>query len=425
MTIFLGDWFHSRTTGKLSELATIQNLYIASRKNEYIGKSWSIDRRNPKNAWLYNFSAEGITGSKSIQPSTMQTKIRNFIRLGFLEDSTLLPLKWTSLGLLWSNSVKNGEGEDSNLLYKMIIANSIATRSFTHTNRDYDEYPNEDTLVVKKLIKYLRKNTVISYAKLSDLIDGDTSRVGKNTSNWINDLIQSGLFIEKIMENERVYSLNAEYEPMIQAIEDYVPMNRIRAKEIIAYPLAIGAPFREGLITIFKQYASDNLLEAINTLKNINISDKLIDERILDRTIAIQRGRNSGWANDIKSLYDYKCAIPGCDAEGSIFIEAAHIMPHRVNDILRPNSKEDLNNGVALCMSCHKMYDAGLFTFDLTGKIIISNFIYSYEAVQNVEQENVQRILISSNKKLNMGHGRNQFDGHYTNYHKEHIFLGE
>lgn len=177
MPKFEGDWFHSRTGSQLSELAAIQLLVASSMKTEFIGKIWGADRRNPKNAWIYDFSATAKLGNESIQPSTMQTKIRNWIRLGFIRDSNQLPLQWTTMGLLWSDAVDDGRGGDANLLYRLTIANALATVSFSPDSKRFDSIPVESGLLIKRLIEELNSNNgALDRNRLEYLIDGDTTR---------------------------------------------------------------------------------------------------------------------------------------------------------------------------------------------------------------------------------------------------------
>lgn len=423
MPKFDGDWFHSRTGSQLSELAAIQLLVKSSNQTRFIGKHWGADRRKKENSWIYEFSATAKLGNESIQPSTMQTKIRNWIRLGFLKDKKVLPLEWSVLGLIWSDSVENGQGGDANLLYRLTIANALATVSFSNRSTRFDDILSENGLLLKKLINKMdHNNGYISKSSLMNLIDGDTDRKkSKNYSYWITDLLQSGLFVG---DSTCGLILGMQFKNLLDNIRNYSPKGNISAQSIKDNPLALGTPFRDSLREEFQKYGSKKLIEAVNSISNLKIqitSNQTMPELHTTK----QAERSMKWSKIVKTGYRYHCAVPGCDAEGTIFIQAAHIMPFSAEDPEMNNyHRNDPNNGIALCLTCHKMFDAGLFTFDEEGYIVPSKFIYSSELIQNDNQVNVQRILHNKSKPISLPSGVS-FNVKYALYHRENIFLGE
>ena len=423
MPNFYGDWFHSRTGSQLSELAAIKKLVEASNKFKFIGKNWGADRRNPKNKWIYDFSAQAKVGDESIQPSTMQTKIRNWIRLGFIKDGSQLPLKWTQLGLLWFNSINQGNGMDTNIIYRLIIANALSTFSFTPGKKGFDDIPNEDGLIIKNLIKIIKSHDgYISEENLKYLIDGDTERkTSKNYTYWKTDLINSGLF----KEDSSNLVINNYFNDMIISVENYIPSDSLTTESIKNNPLSNGAPFRNALIQEFKKYGSPELIDAVLTISHSKSSnnDKSIGNNVISRK---QIKRSPKWSKSVKDNYSYKCAIPGCDSEGKLFIQAAHIMPFSIDKHDSINyHRNDVNNGIALCLSCHKLFDAGLFTFDKNGVVIPSKFIYSNDDVTGTfNQVNIMRVLNSRNKSVKIPENMD-LNEEYIYYHEENIFLGE
>lgn len=423
MPKFEGDWFHSRTGSQLSELAAIQLLVTYSQKTKFIGKNWGADRNNPNNAWIYDFSATAKLGDSFIKPSTMQTKIRNWIRLGFLRDKRTLPLQWTTLGLLWDDAINDGRGEDANLLYRLIIANSLATVSFSEDSKKFDSIPNEKGLVVRRLIEEINFNHEnVDKKRLEFLIDGDTNREkGKNYSYWVTDLVQSSLFIK---EDDGGLSIGNQFPYMITDIANYVPDPNLTTQEIKNNPLALGAPFRKALLCEFADHGSPQLVSAVEDLSKatVTLSQGNLN-KLLGRSKQLER--TSLWSKSVKDNYQYHCAIPGCDSEGTLFIEAAHIMPFSAENIKNGNHhRNDVENGMALCLSCHKMFDAGLFTFDENGNVITSKFIYSSKLINTDSQTNVVRILDSEAKSIVLPDSVN-FNADYALYHKENVFLGE
>lgn len=439
MANVIGDWFHSRTGSQLSELAAIQLLVESSNRLEYFGKNWGADRNNPENTWLYDFSATAkLQPNESIQPSTMQTKIRQWIRLGFIEDDNTLPLRWTQLGKLWADSVNEGRGSDANLLYNLIIANSIGIISFSEDQKRPLPIPKNDGLAIKTLINdYTDENGFVSDETLSFLVDGNTERVvSKNFSYWKTDIINSSLFIKhnKVDDEGNIESglkINNQRRDLVKAISEYEPASESTMQSIRNNPLAQGAPFREGLIEEFKKDGSEELLEAINSLSRAPLIryHRGTGTRLSYSTQPTQSNRSQRWSNDIKRSYHYQCAVPGCDAEGKLFIQAAHIKPFSAKEediplAERENHQNDLHNGMALCLSCHKLFDAGLFTINHDNTIKLSNFIYSSNLISTTDQTNINRLLLSDKEELEMP-SEVEISPTYTLYHREHIYLGE
>lgn len=88
-----GNWFHSRSSSSRGERDTIIKLVQASKKSCYSSLRWSGDRTNPL--------AIQFANEISVEASTTQTKIRAFIRFGFIKDGHSCPLELTSLGKIW------------------------------------------------------------------------------------------------------------------------------------------------------------------------------------------------------------------------------------------------------------------------------------------------------------------------------------
>ncbi|MDB6242121.1 HNH endonuclease signature motif containing protein [Lactobacillus amylovorus] len=418
MSKLCGDWYHSRTGSQLSELAAIQLLVANS--NRWAGKLWGADRHNPKNKWIYAFSNTAKIGNKGIEPSTMQTKIRNWIRLGFLKDNTLLPLRWTVLGKLWNEAVNEGNSQDAHLLYNLIIANAISLISFSPDSVKYDNIPHKDYLAVRFLITVALQQKELSKDFLEYIIDGNTKRKkALNYSYWMSDLVNSGLFIR---DDKGGLLLNdKKFQEFITAIYKFNLKKDYAIQEIKDNPLAHGAPFADAIRVEVKLYGSKTLIEKISILSELDLVPAVNNPQIIKENK--QADRSATWSKEIKEDFNYKCAIPECDAEGSLFVEAAHIMPFSVEKE-KNNHRTDLQNGVSLCYTCHKMFDAGLFTFDNKGDIKISNFIYSSKVIGNCKQTNVQKI-IKSNKELLINPNDISFKKEYTDYHTTKIFLGE
>jgi len=124
---------------------------------------------------------------------------------------------------------------------------------------------------------------------------------------------------------------------------------------------------------------SENDKNAISFFKKVNIID---DTFIFDEVNEIPDDndniRSARFTYNLLSKYGKKkCAM--CDCEIENLISGAHIWP--VADIKKEHISleekkkyaTDENNGIWLCENHHKLFDSGLITIDLDGKIVLSN----------------------------------------------------
>ena len=75
--------------------------------------------------------------------------------------------------------------------------------------------------------------------------------------------------------------------------------------------------------------------------------------------------RHAGFRSAVLSRDDSRCAITEEDTPQAL--EAAHLIPAR-------NGENDIpTNGIALRADLHRLFDAGLFTFDLDGSVLLAD----------------------------------------------------
>ena len=124
---------------------------------------------------------------------------------------------------------------------------------------------------------------------------------------------------------------------------------------------------------------SENDKNAILSFGKINIiNDTFIFDETNDITEDNNNIRSARFIYNLLSKYGEKhCAL--CDCEIDNLIQAAHIWP--VADIKKEHISleekkkyaTDENNGIWLCENHHKLFDSGLITISLDGKILLSN----------------------------------------------------
>jgi hypothetical protein len=128
-----GDWFHSRVSSKWNELLAVRQLVYESQKLEFIGLNCTAGREG-------NHQMERFALTINVRPSTMQTKIRNFVRLGFLKDNMICPLQWTRLGKLWNDLYSLGNFDASQKVYRLTITIALSIYAFNESSEQYTLY---------------------------------------------------------------------------------------------------------------------------------------------------------------------------------------------------------------------------------------------------------------------------------------------
>jgi putative restriction endonuclease len=86
--------------------------------------------------------------------------------------------------------------------------------------------------------------------------------------------------------------------------------------------------------------------------------------------MATDRRRDPQFRSRVLTAYEYRCAVCGFDVRlgsVSIALDAAHIRWHQAGGPDREN------NGLALCVLHHKIFDLGAFTLDAGGVLLVSD----------------------------------------------------
>jgi len=419
-----GDWFHSRSSSNLSELLTVRMLVFESQKFEYTGFVWSGGRHdNPK---MYHFAK--IAG---IQPSTMQTKIRAMIRYGFIKDSNKCPLIWTRIGSLWNDLYTVGNYNSAKKIYELTLTISLAIYAFNDSPSQYSVNPANGDMPLKLLFNLLDNNNSISLQIFKALVDGNTNRKGENFSYWKTDLINSGLFEES---NGRLLYTGKYYE-FIQEIKNFEPDPILLDEDWINIrenPLIEISPFKDLIRTIFETIIQDQniegqitdgvitepIVEAISEQEESQIPELDILDNDLRFSQSTRRIRNATWAIRIKRKYNYTCAVPNCDVEGSIFVEASHIKPDNAPDGDIPHRAHILN-GLCLCKHCHVIFDRGYFSLSDDYRIITSSKFYE------IHEQNLKRVILSSqNIEIKKRNDDRMPLLEFIQYHRNNYFKG-
>lgn len=390
-----GDWFHSRSSSNINELLTVRKIVFESQKPEYIGFGWSGGRLD--NVRMYELAAAG-----NIQPSTMQTKIRAMIRYGFIKDGNACPLVWTRMGSLWNDLYTVGNFSAAKQTYELTLTISLAIYAFNNTSVQFSINPARGDMPLKFLLNILDSNNSISFREFEALVDGHTTRVGGNTSYWKRDLINSGLFQEV---KERFY-YNGKYPQFISEIKNFEPDPLLTDEDWLIIrdnPLVEISPFKNSVCDIFEaiiqeQNIEEEITDGILTTPLVDVISEQEELEIPEIDIlsndsrfaqSTRRVRNATWSIRIKRKYNYICAVPHCDVQGQIFVEAAHIKPDSAPDGEIPHRAHILN-GLCLCRHCHIAFERGYFSLTDNHKIITS------PKFNDIPDQNLKNIIITS-----------------------------
>jgi len=395
MSSINGDWFHSRSSSNWDELITVRTLVIESQKAEFAGFGWSGGRQD--NPQMYRFA-----GVANIEPSAMQTKIRAWIRYGFIKDTHTCPLIWTRMGSLWNDLYTIGNLDAAKKIYELVLATSLALFAFNNSREQFTRNPTRGQMPLKFLLGILDARNSISIREFNALVDGNTKRVGKNASYWERDLINSGLFKEE--PGRLVYT--EKYRTLVQQIKEFNPnpiLNETDWQEILDNPLISISPFRISLQQIFEELSGDDfgngeMINDIITEPLIDVVAEQEEQNIPEADVlstntrfsqSMRRVRNATWSIRIKKRYSYLCVVPNCDVKGQLFVGAAHIKPDRVPEEGIPHRTHILN-GLCLCSNCHIAFDNGFFSLTDDYKILISN------KFDTIPDQSLKTIILSS-----------------------------
>ena len=210
-----GNWFHSRVSTSEHERKSIVTLVTAS--SNYIGMRWTGSKDDPQ---VISFSQV-----IRVNPSQMQTKIRAFMRSGFIKVSNLCPLEWTKLGKIWRTFVEQDEDGELNYLTskleQLIVASSLSLYSFSSDGISSD--PVNDYRPISRLFECLDSNGFISDEKIQSLI-GKKGASHSNYSYWISDLQNAGF----IREVNGGFMITKEFPSLFNAIKSIPPPKGIK-----------------------------------------------------------------------------------------------------------------------------------------------------------------------------------------------------
>ena len=407
----------------LTEMA-VQTLLLESQKPKYPAHFIaSIGRED--NPLMYQF-AQAV----NIQPSTMQTKIRAMVRYGFVGESNKCPLTWTSIGNLWNELYTVRNLGAAKKIYELILSVSLAIYAFKDSGQQFIINPAKGEMPLKFLLNRLNADGEISLQDFTNLVDGNTSRVGNNTPYWKTDLINSGLF----EESNACLVRTEKYENLVRELQNFIPDTSLDDEDwqrIRGNPLIQISPFGNSIKEIFEKMIQEQpteelALDEIYTFPLVNvISEK--EEAVLPELDILsenprfvsnaRRVRSATWSIRVKKKYRYICAVPRCDVVGKIFVESAHIKPDSAVGEGTPHRSHMLN-GICLCRHCHVAFDRGYFALTDSHQVITS------QRLEEVANQNLKTVILASSGITIKNRSDNKMPLlEFIRYHRKNKFM--
>jgi putative restriction endonuclease len=132
-------------------------------------------------------------------------------------------------------------------------------------------------------------------------------------------------------------------------------------------PGLVRAAARALVLSNFPETVAPDVLAAVGLDPDAVLSSA--DDVGDDRRAAGQRRRDPGWRSAVLQAWDRQCAFCGYDGQmagASAGIDAAHVRWFTFD------GPDDLDNGLALCVLHHKLFDLGALGLDLSLRVLVS-----------------------------------------------------
>ncbi len=126
----------------------------------------------------------------------------------------------------------------------------------------------------------------------------------------------------------------------------------------------------------------NNKLSILDIINKINL--KTETKFTTENSVTKKRKGQIAFSNNVLKNYKYKCAV--CNISQKNLLQGAHIV-----EIKDEKNAGLTKNGICLCVTCHKLFDDGYFSFNDEYRIIVS---------KNKEMVPMLKKVIWENKKI-------------------------
>lgn len=414
-----GNWFHSRSSSSEPERDRIVALVNASHSPKFEDVRWSASTSDPG---VIEFAKE-----ISVVPSTMQTKIRQFIRLGFLKDDPSLPLKWTTLANFWRSLVEGGPKlkKYADVFEQLIISHGLALYGFD--SREYCINPTKGYRPLLALLKEVDPSGLILREDFENMV-GDF-----NFTYWRLDFIRGDI----LEETADGFKLTNKFPSLLNAVQtvglpSLTDDGWIKIREDA---LDTKNPYQESIISEMGNILEDVLdIESILPLDQREVISFIVsstnlkevgeidvgDYKISDTYSSVKtRRKQSAWSKVVRESYEHECCMPACDVNVPELIAAAHIKKYSAPES-GTGHRANPKNGLCFCPLCHALFDKGYFTLTHDLRIEISS------QVVDLKSQLIKNILLNSNGReiKPLPPAKHRPDTEFIDYHRKKVFKG-
>ena len=233
--------------------------------------------------------------------------------------------------------------------------------------------------------------------------------------NWIKETLSEATaekysgaietITNELLDNKKItrtiYSITS-IEEINKIIEQYLSVPELKQKNNIGNNMYTAA------LKKYIEYLKieNDMFDTYVEKKNIEDEIKTIESNLekINETESLNliksRIGQSGFKNGLLKKYN-KCIL--CNINIPELLVASHIKPWSVSKNIE---RLDLNNGLLLCSLHDKLFDLGYISFDISGKIIISD---------KIKKSLYEELNISENIKINLDRKKEK----YINWHRE------
>lgn len=203
-----------------------------------------------------------------------------------------------------------------------------------------------------------------------------------------------------------------------ERLQPYTSNSDAKKSELLRYQVTGGVP--EEIYAELRR--NDQLIGGLaRTILDENFPTTIHEDILaavgldLQRTVTTRRARDPQFRQDVLRAYEEKCAVCGLQIRlgpSSLAIEAAHIMWHQAG------GPDVVQNGLALCVLHHKLFDRGAFALSDARVIEVSEHLLG-------ENRFGEYVMTFHGRELHAPQSPKYLPGEeFIHWHRREVFRG-
>ena len=175
--------------------------------------------------------------------------------------------------------------------------------------------------------------------------------------------------IHFVLEGEGRDKKPVSFVQIEKGLKIYNSNPSVNTTEYLKYTKGGTASYELGLFRQIKedQKCQTNIESTLFGDINAILSNENLDSTTKQAIVDARKGQGK-FGSEVRELWNHRCAVTGSSTR--VVLEASHIKRWAdSNDAQRL----DPNNGLLLTANLHKLFDAGLISFDDSGKMLVSS----------------------------------------------------